>query len=114
MRMAFQTRLWTLLNHPAFNSKKESDDHLAVFLRYFHKFHADHRPVFPLYDRIDDGHPFVLQDQNGRADELPNVEIVVVLRGYQPRSTATQFINDGIDIHAFHAEKQVNGLIGDH
>jgi len=103
MRAATRSRLWTLLNHPAFNFEKESHDHLAVFLGDFHKFHANDRPVFPLYDGIDNRHAFVLQNQHRRANKLSNIEEIVMLRRNQPCSTATQFIHNRIDVHTFHA-----------
>src|SRR5438105_1961474 len=102
-RPAAQSRFRTLLHHPALDSEQEAQDHLAIFFRDLHEFHANNGPTLPLHDGINNGHTLILQDQNGGSDELAFIEVVVVLRRYQTGPTPSKLVNDGIDVDAVHA-----------
>src|SRR2546425_11611004 len=99
---------WTLLDHPALNFKQEAEYHLAVFFRDLREFHANDRPTFPLHNWIDDRHAFLLQYQDGRANELALIEGVEVFRADEPGSPSPEFIDNRIDGDAVHAQQQID------
>jgi len=114
MRLAVRSLLRTLLHHPALNFEQEPEDHFAIFLRDLHKFHSYDGPSLPLYNGIDDGHAFTMQDQHCGANQLAFVELIKVLCAYKSGPGAPELIDDGIDIHAVQTQQQKNRLIRNH